>query len=241
MSLNSKLRTFKRAICRKHKPHLALDDNQTRLIIRHMPQNDDELRTKCAMDECQLKASGNQLLEMTRIHDRDQDKFETCIQEMRAFADGGLVGMLNRVWLRIVETYGVTAEKYDALPYAGVGVKADDGVLFRKRSLVDDETPLVVPETALFKRRYAHAPHAPGTRAAQRGQHGADALRSDGDLSNEGRPRARGGIRHGFCTLFLAALLPNVRFDGIDITKRHVDLARFGSLQVQSLSNTLIR
>lgn len=33
------------------------------------------------------------------------------------------------------------------------------------------------------------------------------------------------GFGHGFCTLFLAALLPKVRFHGIDITKRHVELA----------------
>ena len=165
MSLSCKLRTFKRGIYRKHKPHLAMDDNQTRLVTRYMPKSVEELRVKCMMDECQISAYGNQLLDITRTHERDQEQFKECIKEIKAFADGGLAGisMLNRVWTRIVEYYGVSDEKYDVLSLAGVGVGTDDGMLFkRKVAQMEEEDPLTVPNSVacdtnltqpLFKRR----------------------------------------------------------------------------------------
>jgi len=129
MSLSAKLRTFRRTLARKQK--LVFTEAQCKLISRHMPKDFEALRSKCGFTDSQIKSYGNTLLTITASHERDQEKFEQCCREIKAFATGGLyaVQRLNRVYPSILSHFGMEGEKYDVFDAAGVYEDAETGMI----------------------------------------------------------------------------------------------------------------
>lgn len=87
-----------------------------------MPRDLKALRIKCLLTPSQIEVYGSSLLDITGKDKRDQEKFEGCYREIRAFAAGGDYAMqlLNKVCERIFKHFGMQDEKYDALSAAGV-------------------------------------------------------------------------------------------------------------------------
>jgi len=135
--LSSKVRTFRRSLARKQQ--LVFGEDQIKLISRHMPRDFETLRTKCGLTPRQIESYGNRLLAITGAHERDQEKFEDCYKEIKAFASGGLYAMerLNKVGARILEHFGMEDEKYDVLSAAGVYEDAETGRI-KKRQHQED-------------------------------------------------------------------------------------------------------
>ena len=131
--LSSKMRAFRHSLSRKQQ--LVFGEDQVKLISRHMPKNLEDLRVKCLLTPPQIDAYGNRLLDITGRHERDQEKFEDCYREIKAFANGGEYAMqlLNKVCKRILEHFGMLDEKYDVLSAAGVYEDAETGRLKRCR------------------------------------------------------------------------------------------------------------
>jgi len=131
--LSKKLHRFRYTLVNKQKMIFSAD--QVELVARYMPTDADALRTKCGLIDTQIKAYGEQLLGITRAHERDQEKFEDCVAEINAFVRGGMAAMqiLNKVYKRIIAHFGMDAEMYDVLKAAGVYVDADTGKLIRRK------------------------------------------------------------------------------------------------------------
>jgi hypothetical protein len=136
--LSSKVRTFRQTLSRKNQ--LVFGEDQIKLIARHMPRDLEALRTQCLLTPPQVEAYGHRLLDITGKHERDQEKFEDCYLEIKAFADGGEYAMqlLNKVSARILKHFGMEDDKYDVLSAAGVREDAETGRLKRQR--VEDAT-----------------------------------------------------------------------------------------------------
>ena len=96
--LSKKLHRFRYTLVNKQKMIFSAD--QVELVARYMPTDADALRTKCGLIDTQIKAYGEQLLGITRAHERDQEKFEDCVAEIKAFVRGGMTAMqiLNKVY-----------------------------------------------------------------------------------------------------------------------------------------------
>lgn len=138
IALSKKLYHFRNSLARKQQ--LVFGTDQLDLICRHKPMDLDTLKTKCKLSESQLKAYGKQLLAITTVHGRNQEQFEECIAEMRAFVNGGKPGLmlLNRVYKQIIAHYKAEAEMHDALKAAGVYTDMETGIL-KKRARKEEE------------------------------------------------------------------------------------------------------
>ena len=135
MSLEAKMRVFRNTLSRKYNDDTVFSADQMVLICSHMPLDDEALKTKCKLDEHQIQTYGNQLLAITRIHERNQTKFDDCVSEMKAFVNGGAYGMerLGRVYMQIIEHFGLENEKWTVLAAAGVYLNLDSNTLKRRK------------------------------------------------------------------------------------------------------------
>lgn len=139
MSLSAKLRTFRRTVARKQ--HAVFSEDQCKRISRHMPKTFEALKSKCGFTDSQIKAYGNALLTIIASHERDQEKFEDCFKEIRAFATGGLYAIqrLNVVHKNILAHHGMQDEKYDVFDAAGVWEDPETGKLKPRGKKEEDE------------------------------------------------------------------------------------------------------
>ena len=137
--LSRKLHRFRYTLARKQQ--LIFSNEQMDLVTRHLPMDTEDLRTKCGMIETQIKAYGAQILGITKAHGRDQEKFEECVAEIKAFVRGGMAGMqiLNRVYTNIIKHYEMEPEMHDVLKAAGAYLDTDSGKIKRKMVKQADE------------------------------------------------------------------------------------------------------
>ncbi len=118
---------------RKLPETLVFNGEQLRLIVRHKPESQECLKLSCNLTDAQIESYGERLLKITKAHVRDQEQFMECVFEIRAFVNGGRVGMafLNKVYTRIISHYGMDSELYDILSVAGVRMDVEKGKLKR--------------------------------------------------------------------------------------------------------------
>jgi hypothetical protein len=104
-------------------PHLAEADF-VKLAI-HMPTTDSAVKSVLA-DSDKHKAHCKWILRITTAHERDQDKFNDCVGEMRAFVRGGRAAMeiLCKVFRNIVMHYGMQNEMDLVLDACGLYVSS---------------------------------------------------------------------------------------------------------------------
>lgn len=108
--LDVKLRSEAAAKANKVASHHLSEADFTKLAIL-MPRTDDGVRGVLA-DAGKHKAHGKWILRVTAAHERDQDKFNDCVGEMRAFVRGGRAAMeiLYKVFHNIALHHGVHKE-----------------------------------------------------------------------------------------------------------------------------------
>lgn len=137
--LSRKLYRFRYTLANKQQ--LIFSKEQMDLVTRPMPMDTEDLRTKCGMIETQIKAYGDQLLGITKAHGRNQEKFEECVAEIRAFVRGDMIGMnlLNRVYKNIIKHYDMEPEMHDVLKAAGAYMDTETGKLKRRAVKKEDD------------------------------------------------------------------------------------------------------
>ena len=137
MSLSSKLETMCRAL--EAEGVVALDSEQVERIARHMPRSESDL-SKLIPDGC-VSAYGARILDITIHHERDQERFEDCIQELKAFLRGGMAGVarLRKVYTQILKGFAMENEKDEVLAACDLYVHAEDKKLRRKIPEISEE------------------------------------------------------------------------------------------------------
>ena len=100
----------------------SLSTEQIKRITRTLPTQMDGLVD--ILTESQRASIGEDVLRITCAHERDQERFEECVLELRAFSTGGLYAMqlLNNVYPNILAHYGMQGEKWEVLTAAGIGI-----------------------------------------------------------------------------------------------------------------------
>jgi hypothetical protein len=107
----------------------SLSTDQIKRITRALPTQADGLAG--ILTESQLLTTSEDVLRITRAHERDQERFDECVLELRAFSSGGLYAMelLNNVYPNILTHYGMQGEKWEVLTAAGIGIDFKNGRL----------------------------------------------------------------------------------------------------------------
>jgi hypothetical protein len=109
---------------------MRLDGNEMVKMAVSLPK---DMESLCAfMTEAQIKTFGDRVLALTTEHERDQEKFDDCVSEMRAFVRGGEYAMelLGRVYNNIIKHFGMEEEVEEIM--AASGVYEYEGKLVRK-------------------------------------------------------------------------------------------------------------
>lgn len=129
MSLTSKLQILRR----KHNKHWMSKDQQ-RLIARWLPKDEASLRRWLTPEQWRL--FGEDLLQITRSHYRDQARFEQCVRELRLFAAAGPypLQLLTRVHKPILDHFGMAKEKWEVFDAAGIWVDFEKGTIMLRET-----------------------------------------------------------------------------------------------------------
>jgi hypothetical protein len=140
-SLSSKLRDLRRSLNKKNRPKAGslFDLDALKLIARYMPRTEDDLR-KLIPDNV-MSVCGEQILEVTKVHGRDQDMFEDCVKEIDAFLRGGLPGItvLDRVYKNILKQYEMVIDMEEVFDACKIYLHSEQNRLRRKRDTDDDD------------------------------------------------------------------------------------------------------
>ena len=138
-SLSSKLRCLRRTLRSKVKPLMLMDFDNIKVIARHMPKTTEHLSS--LIPASFVTAYGEKILEVTMQHERDQEKFEDCVQEINAFLRGGLPGMnrLDRVYMQILKHFDMENEIEEVLDACKIYVHPEQNRLKRKRFVEAEE------------------------------------------------------------------------------------------------------
>ena len=139
VSLSSKLRDLRRTLRPKFKALLLFDDDHLKLLAHSMPSTKEELSR--LIPACFVSAYGDQILDVTVGHGRDQSAYEECVCEIRAFVRGGTPGMavLNRVYTQILKHYQMEDDEEEVFEACKVYLHPVQNRLKRKRVEEDEE------------------------------------------------------------------------------------------------------
>ena len=141
-SLSSKLRDFRRTLRSKFKANLIIDTDHLKSIAKHMPKTSAELCNLGVPVEV-VDAYGDKILEITAQHSRDQEAFNDCVQEIKAFTRGGDPGMecLKRVYTQIIKHFGMENETEEVFEACDIYIDTYTGKnsLKRKRGSAGSE------------------------------------------------------------------------------------------------------
>ena len=109
----------------------SLSTDQIKLIARRLPRDMDALETILSKEE--ISIMGESVLSITQKHERNQERFDECVRELRAFSSSGLYAMhlLNKVHPLILDYYGMQGEKWEVLSAAGVSIDFQTGKLIK--------------------------------------------------------------------------------------------------------------
>ena len=115
---------------------LTMDDVQA--LARTMPRTVETLAK--VINPKQVDAHKDWILGITTVHHRDQEQFDECAAELRAFAQGGGYAwhMLQGVFRNVIKHYGMADEMTTVLDACGAYFDPFQNKLKRKRS--DAET-----------------------------------------------------------------------------------------------------
>ena len=104
-----------------------------------MPMTNDDLSS--LIPENVMSVCGERILEVTKGHGRDQDKFEDCVKEINAFLRGGLPGMvvLKRVYKNILKWFEMENDMEEVFDTCKIYIHSDTNQLKRKRNTDDEE------------------------------------------------------------------------------------------------------
>lgn len=139
-SLSSKLRCLRRdLVANRQGKDMCFDLDQLKHIARYMPKTNDDL---CSLiPENVVSACGERILEVTKGHGRDQDKFEDCVKEINAFLRGGLPGMavLGRVYRNILKWFEMENDMEEVFDTCKIYIHSDTNQLKRKRNTDEED------------------------------------------------------------------------------------------------------
>ena len=138
-SLLSKLRVMRRSLKSEVKPYMLIDFDHLKLVARHMPTTNDELVK--LIPESFVSAYGEKILAVTTQHSRDKERFEDCVEEIKAFARGGLPGMarLELVYTQILKEFDMQDETEEILYACKLYIHPEQKCLKRKRPEISEE------------------------------------------------------------------------------------------------------
>jgi len=102
-SLSAKIRAVNKSVPRM----LWMTSEQIRTISRQMPRTEGELARILSLKQMEILCGT--VLNITRLHPRDQSNFEECVRIVRVFVDGGHSGVcrLNEVFSNILKHHHV--------------------------------------------------------------------------------------------------------------------------------------